>query len=84
MFLNLWNESPLLRKEKMCPCRVFFGAGWHLDGRQMFQIKAIYKNTLAQKIEKYEALSRMTIFCKLSHRITISLAKGVTLGEQLF
>ena len=39
----------------MCPCRVFFGAGWHLDGRQMFQIKAIYKNTLAQKIEKYES-----------------------------
>ena len=39
----------------MCPCRVFFGAGWHHDGRQMFQIKAIYKNTLAQKIEKYES-----------------------------
>ena len=39
----------------MCPCRVLFGAGWHLDGRQMFQIKAIYKNTLAQKIEKYES-----------------------------
>ena len=49
----------------MCPCRVFFGAGWHLDGRQMFQIKAIYKNTLAQKIEKYESFIYNDFFLQI-------------------
>ena len=53
------------RKEKMCPCRVFFGAAWHLDGRQMFQIKAIYKNTPAQKIEKYESFINNDFFLQI-------------------
>ena len=49
----------------MCPCRVFFGAGWHLDGRQMFQIKAVCKNTLAQKIEKYESFIHNDYFLQI-------------------